>query len=321
MLLFLHGTDAFSVNRRRSVLQQAFVEKYPGADVFVFDFEDNGTLEDVRRALAVCGGGLFATKKMVVFIHPFELGEAVEALVLDFLSDFVEQSVHETTLLFVEPNKIKKTHPLARLLAQHADKEEILEKPEVKNIIPYIKRALAILDREASFSRAGLDMFVATLKNDTARIQTELEKLVTFKPRGVFEAADVALLVGVVSEQAIFEALDVLGRGDRKRAVVLFHREASGEGGVYPVLSMCAWQARRLLLVREMFDRGIRRAPDISLETKLPSFAVQKMLGSINNFPLARIKQGLSMLSDFDTECKRGGMDPHVALTLFVWKF
>ena len=321
MILFLHGTDAFLVNRRRSALQKAFVEKYPGADIFVFDFEDNGTIEDVHRALAVCEGGLFAVRKMVVFLHPFELGETTEKILLDFLADFVKKSDTEVALLFVDPTKIKKTHPLARFLAKHADKEELLEKPEEKNTIPFIKRELAVLDREASFSPEALQMFVATLKNDTVRIHTELEKLVTFKPGGVFEASDIALLSGTGSEQTIFEALDALGQGDRKRAVVLFHREASGRDGAYPILAMCAWQARRLLLVREMFDRGIRRVPDISLETKLPSFAVQKMLGSINNFPLARLKQGLSMLSDFDTECKRGGMDPHVALSLFIWKF
>jgi DNA polymerase III delta subunit len=98
-------------------------------------------------------------------------------------------------------------------------------------------------------------------------------------------------------------------------------REAAGAGGPHSILAMCAWQARRLLLVREALDKGRERAADIAAETKLPPFAVQKMLGTINNFPLARIKKGLGMLSDFDTEFKRGGMDPSVALDLFIWKF
>jgi DNA polymerase III delta subunit len=101
----------------------------------------------------------------------------------------------------------------------------------------------------------------------------------------------------------------------------LFHREASGAEGAHPVLAMCAWQARRLLLVREMRDKGMRHAQDIAAETKLPPFAVEKMLGTIDHFPLARIKKGLSLLSDFDTELKQGGRDPLVALDLFIWKF
>lgn len=321
MLLFLHGTDAFLVNRRRSALQKAFATKYPNAEVFVFDFEDQGTAEDVRRALAVCEGGLFATEKMVIFLHPFELRETAEKLLLDFLAGFTKKTEARATLFFVHPGKIKKTHPLARFLSKQADKEEILEKPQEKNIIPYIQRELTLLDPEASFSREAIVAFVVALKNNTARIHTELEKLVAFKPGGIFEASDVTLLVGAVSEQVIFEALDVLGRGDRKRALVLFHQEASGKEGAYPVLSMCAWQARRLLLVREVFDQGVERVSDIATRTALAPFVIQKMMGTIKSFPLTRIKQGLSMLSDFDTKCKRGDMDPSVALDLFIWKF
>ena len=321
MILFLHGTDAFQINRRRSALQKAFAEKYPGADIFVFDFEDNGTIEDVHRALAACEGGLFATQKMIIFLHPFALGETAEKLLLDFLGDFVARPAQEATLLFVEPSKVKKTHPLTQFLTKQADQEELLEKPEEKSIVAYIKRELTALDREASFTSEAIRMFVAAVKDDTTLIHTELEKLTTFKQGGIFEASDIALLVGTVSEQAIFEALDALGQGDRKRAAVLFHREASQRDGAYPVLAMCAWQARRLMLVREAFDQGMERVSDIATYTKLPPFSIQKMTGSINHFPLTRIKRGLSMLSDFDTECKRGGMDPHVALNLFVWKF
>lgn len=321
MLFFIHGADGFLVNERRSVFQKTFAKKYPQAELFVFDFEDQGTVDDVRRALAACEEGLFATRKMVIFLHPFELGEMSEKLLLGFLEKFTEKPETEVTLLFVNPGKIKKTHPLARFLAKHADKEEVFEKPEEKNIVAHIRRELAAIDAEASFSNEALRVFAGSLGTDTARIRSELSKLSTFKPGGVFETDDVMLLVGVAPETAIFEALDALGRRDRKRALLLFHREASGPEGAYPILSMCAWQARRLLLVREVLDKGMQRIPDIASQTKLAPFAIQKMLGTINNFSLARIKKGLAMLSDFDTELKRGGMDPHVALDLFVWKF
>ncbi|MFZ2299781.1 MAG: DNA polymerase III subunit delta [Candidatus Moraniibacteriota bacterium] len=320
MLLLIHGEDGFLVNERRRALQDAFARKYPLAEAFIFDFEDQGTADDVRRALGACEGGLFATKKMIVFLHPFALGETGEKLLLDFLGHFVQKTETEVTLLFVSPGKTKKTHPLARFLAKHAT-EEVLGKLEEKAVTAHIRRELALIDAGAGFTHEALRIFIASVGIDTARIRTELGKLATFKPGGTFEAADVLLLVGAVPENAIFEALDALGRGDKKRALLLFHREASGPEGAHPILAMCAWQARRLLLVREAFDRGIRRVPDVAAETKLPPFAVQKMLGTIGLLPLARIKRGLAMLSDFDTQFKRGAMDPHVALDLFVWKF
>ncbi len=320
MIIFLHGEDGFSVNERRRALQQAFAAKYPQADVSVFDFEDQRADADVRRAFGACEGGLFATQKMAVFLHPFELGETGEKLLLDFLKNFAEKTETEVTLLLVSPGKTKKAHPLARFLAKHADKEEIFEKPEAKDLAAYAKRELDRIDAQASFSREAWLLFLAS-GTDTARIRTELEKLSTFKPGGVFESEDVTALVGAAPENAIFEALDALGRGDRKRAALMLHREASGPEGAYPVLAMCAWQVRRLLQAREALDKGMERVPDIAAHTKLPPFAIQKMLGAVHGLPLTRIKHGLAMLSDFDTQLKQGAMDPGVALDLFVWKF
>jgi DNA polymerase-3 subunit delta len=321
MILFLHGEDGFLVNERRNFLQKAFVKKYPEAEVFVFDFEDQGSSDDVRRSLTACEEGLFATRKMIVFLHPFALGEVAEKMFLDFLKDFVKKTESDVTLLFVSPEKIKKTHSLARFLAKHTDKEEVFEKLEERNVGAYIKRALARIDVKASFSREALQLFGLSVGRDTARIETELQKLAAFKQGSVIEREDVELLVSSGSENVIFEALDALGRGDKKKALLLFHREVSGSEGVHPILAMCAWQVRRLLIVRELFDRGMKQPSDIAREAKLPPFVVQKMLGSINNFSTIRIKQGLSLLSQFDTQLKTGGMDPHVALDLFVWKF
>lgn len=321
MIFFLHGEDGFRVNERRGVFQKTFAKKYPQAEFFIFDFEDQGTLDDVKRALATCEEGLFATQKMVTLLHPFVLGEIAEKILLDFLERFVRKTSAEMALLFVNPGKIKKTHPLAKFLTKHADKEEIIEKLEEKNVAAHIKHELTLIDEKASFSREAMQIFILSIGTSTERIRTELEKLSTFKPGGVFETEDVRLLVGLTKELVIFDALDALGRGDKKRALLLFHREASGPEGAYPILSMCAWQARRLIQVRELFDTGVRRAGDIATHSKLPPFAVQKMLGTINNFPLSRIKKGLVLLSDFDTQLKTGGMDPLVALDLFIWKF
>lgn len=89
----------------------------------------------------------------------------------------------------------------------------------------------------------------------------------------------------------------------------------------YQILSMCAWQVRRLLLIREAFDQGVRNPRDIASRTKLPPFTVQKALPTIQHFSLARMKKGLGLLSEIDTALKQGKANPLVSLDLFVWKF
>ena len=320
MIVFLHGGDDFRINTRRLVLQKAFLKKHPQADCFVFDFEDQKTPDTVRRALAACETGLFATQKIVTLFHPFDLEEPAEKALLHFLEQFVKQT-SDVVIVFVASGIFKKTHPLVRFLTKYADTEEILEKLKGAELIAYIKRTLAHIDNEAQFSSVALDMFARTMGANTARIQRELEKLATFKPAGIFEVGDIELMIGVTSEQIIFDALDALGSGNRERAFVLFRRETAKPDGVFLALSMCAWQVRRMLLVREAVDTGRKNVADIATYTQLPPFVVQKMLGITRYFSSARIIGGLALLSQFDSAFKQGKMDPYIALDLFVWKF
>lgn len=322
MILFLHGEDNFLLNRRRLTLQRAFVKKYSGAEIFIFDFEDQGTPENVRRALVACGSGLFAAEKLVVFLHPCELAEGSQKILRGFLEEQEKGSEEKVILLFVQPGKIKKTDPVAAALLKLADKEEVFPKIADKDIAALIRKELAAIDKEMAFARGALEAFVACVGTDTARLVSEIGKLAAYKAETkTIEAGDIALLLEEGKENLIFEALDTLGRGDRKRATLLFHQEAEKADSAFQLLSMCAWQVRRMLQVRDALDRGLRRPADIASQTRLAPFVVQKTLASIEGFPLPRIKRGLTMLSDFDTQLKTGGMDPQVALDLFIWKF
>ncbi len=324
MILFLHGDDDFSVSRRRRDLQKAFTEKYPQSEVSVFDFEDQSGLEDLRRAFGACEEGLFAMHKMVVFLHPCVLKDKAEDTLKTFLKEQAKKK-SDTVLLFVEPGKIKKTHPIASFLLKYAGKEEVFPKSDAKDqslLTKAAERELASVASKMTFSREALHMFVSIVGTDRARMASESEKLAAYKGgSGTVEIEDVILLVEGSKERVIFTALDALARGDRRQALILLNREAEGTEGAYPVLSMCAWHVRRMLAVREAYDRGLRRPADVASAAKLPPFVVQKALQAIGQFPSSRLIQGLALLADLDTDSKRGLLDPLVALNFFVWKF
>lgn len=321
MILFLHGEDNFLITRRKQALVSAFQKKYAGSECFIFDFEDQGTVQDVKRALDACEGGLFGTEKIVVFLHPFVLGEVAEKLLTKFLKEHIELLPEHTVLLFAHQGKIKKTNPLTKLLLTKADKEEVYGVPEGRALRTLLTQELARFNEHVTITTDALELFLVLTGNDTARQMTELEKLATYRGEGEITVEDIEQHLVAPEENNIFSALDALGCGDRKRALFLFRTEMEKGDGVYPVLSMCAWQVRRLLIVREAFDKGIRRATDIVSATKLPPFTVQKALSTIEHFPLMRIKNGLTLLSDIDTALKQGKADPEASLDIFVWKF
>jgi len=320
MIFFVHGEDDFLVNKHRSFLQQSFLKDFPEGDLFVFDFEDRGMKEEVEKSIALCDVGLFTSKKMIIFIHPFLLAEKEEELFLHFLQEFVSQKQKDVTLLFVEPGKIKKTNALVKFLLKHRDVEEYFSRLDIKNTGEYIKKRLNTLDPQASFSREAWPIFIKFLGNNTARIETELQKLIAYKPGGVFEKEDIFLLVGSVAEDVIFDALNFLIQGKKEKALLLFRKETAKTEGVYKVLSLCAWQVRNLLIVKELFDQKLT-APDIATRAKINFFVVQKMIPVLRSLSMIRIKRGLALLSESDTSIKQGTLDPLVALDMFVWKF
>lgn len=323
MLIFLHGEDDFSMNRRRRDLVSAFRAKYPDASVSMWDFEDDTSPEYVRRALSSCEGGLFSSRRLVTFLHPSALeGPAAEPIIASLGAYAGDQ---ELVALFVQSGKVRKSDKMAAAITKHADKDEAfpaLGAKDASGLMKAAEKELSAIAAGLRFSRPALSAFIGLIGDDRARIVSELEKLAAYKGgEGEIGMEDIAALVAGTEESAIFEALDALGRNDRSRALILLEKETEGGEGVYPVLSMCAWQVRRMILVREAYDQGMRRAGDIASATKLAPFAVEKMLRTIGGFPLVRLKAGLALLSESDTKLKTGAMDPQVALSLFVWKF
>lgn len=321
MILFLHGEDSFLVHRQQNTFRQAFVNKYPTGEVFVFDFEDQREQSDIMQGLASCETGLFATKKMIFFLHPSVLDESKEKYIIDFLHNFSERRSEDITVCFVEPRKIKKTQDIIKALLKYTDEEIPFPKKEIKDIGMYIKKELSLINKKVQFSYEALMLFVKLVQGDTARIQNELEKLSAYKTEGILEKEDILLLIEESKEEVIFEALDALGNGKRSQALLLFHKQASSKDGIYSLFGMCAGQVRRMLLIREMIEQGIRRESEIASHTKIHPFVVKRVLHIIEHFSLERIKRGIKLLSDLDSDVKQGKKDPLIALDFFLWKF
>lgn len=323
MIYFLHGEDDVRVGERRRELMDGFRKKYPAGEIEIFDFEDNGTPEAIRAACSACDPGLFAVPKLVIWLHPCTPKEGEGAL-KEFLTRFVKENPKDISLLAIVPGKIKKTHPVAALLLKKADRVEALDPLTGAALEQYALSVLVGFDAHLSIGRPALTTLLKAVGDDALRLKQELARLAAYRGTGMITSEDIATFLRPGAETTVFQALDALSRGDRERALVIFAQEQAGDDrsdAVYGLLSMCAWQVRRLIQIREVYDRGIRDSAGIARTTKLPPFSVQNALRSIDRLPLSRLIAGLSLLADMDAEMKVGELDPHVALDTFVWKF
>lgn len=323
MLYFLYGEDEVRVGDRRRELASGFQKKYPTGEVLMFDFEDMGTAAAIRLACSACDQGLFEIPKLIIWLHPFALKEGEDAL-KKFLIHFTQAGTVDISLLIVASGKLKKTHPVAAWLLKKADRVEAIEPLQGISLERYASALLSAFDTRLSFDQKALAAVLKAVGKDTLRLKQEIFRLAAYRETGVIKTEDVALFLRPSLEVGVFQALDSLSRGEREKALLFFAREQENEtkqDAVYSLLSMCAWQLRRLIQMREVFDRGIHDASGIARATGLPIFVIQNTIRSLENLPLSRLTAGLILLADMDVALKTGNLDPGVALDTFVWKF
>lgn len=323
MIYFLSGEDVARVNERRRELMDGFRKKYPTGEIQLFDFEDAGTPDAIVRACVACDPGLFATQKLVLWLHP-EAAREGEDVLKACVTQLAQSAPQDISLLVVAPGKIKKTHPVTSILLKRADRVEALSPLVGVELERYALASLARFDPGLSIGRPALTFLLKTIGHDTLRLQQEIAKLAAYRGTGMITSEDVTLFLRPSQETTVFQALDALSRGERERALLLFAHEQSGSApgdAVYGLLSMCAWQIRRLIQIREAYDQGVKESAQIAKRTKLPPFAVQGALRSMQHLSLARLLAALALLADMDAALKVGEMDPGVALDTFVWKF
>ena len=166
------------------------------------------------------------------------------------------------------------------------------------------------------------DQLGVLVAGDLRRLDTELDKLLTYKVGADGEPAEIALadvrlLVGDGREQSIFELVDAVGSRDRRRALVLL-RELFQSGAAAPyVLTMIVRQFRLLIQVREALasTNDQNRVAD---QLKMRPWQVRNLSGQARRFQMAELEVAYRSLLATDLAIKTGRLEPELAVELLV---
>lgn len=319
MIHFLSGNDPYLISLKRRGLQESFLAEHPDGEVTVYDFEDERSEKEIARILEESEGGLFGSPKLAIILQASLLGEAA----LEYFFQELTVRASQAAWLLVEPALPKKATAFSKLiktLPHEALMANVPSENEARKLIHDKLSILASSGQAVSLSPEAERLFIARVGRDSARLFTELEKLAAFQGEGVVTKESVELLLKEGAEDTAFQALDALASGDRKRATLLFRNAQSAKESALPLLGLCAWQLRQLLLVREAYDQGNRQPQAIAQAAGVAPFVAGKLLRLIGSFPRQRSEQGLRLLAEYDADIKQGAMAPDMALDLFLWK-
>lgn len=297
MILCLIGPNAFVRTQRLRVLRRGFMQKYDERGLNMQEFEGKDIDVDAFRQ-AVSGGGLFATKRFVVWRDPF----AASVDVRDQVSELLTQ-VHADSIVVLVADEIPKKKDALVELMQSAKQEQFPDftsQERIQWIMQAVRQAGAQIDFPAARFMAeavGSDLWQAwnQIQKSASRsatiTQADLEK----------ELADPV-------HGSAFGFADAITARNAKLSLQLLHEQLAAGLSPFQLLAMIVRQLAVLAQLKETQGQG----------SSLHPFVIKKNLSATQRLTAEELQQARTRLLQDEINIKTGQVDPVVALDLFV---
>jgi len=307
MIFFLYGDDTFRSQEKLNEITEKFLTNNPtGSGLSVFDFqEDKSKLSFSRVSESLGVRGLFSQKQLIVAKH--FLKNSLKDETKKALEFFAEQKDifedKDVVLIFLEAGLGKKKNELQNLLLKQSKKQEFPALSGIK-LLSWIGERVKKSGLSVDISRTAGEKLIAFVGADLQLLSQEIEKLVSFKESGMIEEQDVDALVSAKATADIFATIEAVTSGDKKKALMEFHRQMEKGDDAHYIFSMYVYQFRNLLKISEFFDKGVRNNYEIARLVGLHPFVVQKAFPQISHWGSAKIKSAYEKLAKIDLDAK-----------------
>ena len=265
---------------------------------------------------------------------------------LPFMGERRVVILHNPSFLTAERKKEKVEHDLKRLEAYLANPSPttiavfIAPYPKLderKKITKELKRNAAVLESKALYERDlakwlgshsktlgvtisqdGIDALVALTGNHLMMAATELEKLALYAANEqVIDGAMVDKLVPKNFDQNVFDLVDYILNGQKKKAVELYKELLILKEEPIRILAAIARQYRIILQVKKLSSQGYGQM-QIASKLKMSPYPVKLAMKRINDFSEKSLLRVLGQLAELDYRMKTGLGDKEIQLELFI---
>lgn len=317
MLIFLYGADVFRSQEKLSELKnQYFSENSSGSGLSVLDFGEKIPLEKIKENFFT--SNLFSSQKLIVFLNTIKYSSPEnQKEILDLLKKNKTTVEDKDNVFIFWEEEPKKNGSLYKFLAKAENKQEFtpLEGPALN------KWALEKLKNIASnikINNDALSQLILSTGNDLYLMSNELLKLSNHAKNETITAQDVNLLIKSKYSSTIFETIESLLSGNKKRALDLLHQQIQKGEDIFYIFSMYIYQIRNLLKICEYVEQGETNQYSIAKLTKLHPYVVQKSLVQLKKTSSADLKKIFKQLEIIDITVKTTKTDMVQLLDLLI---
>ena len=257
-----------------------------------------------RMAEAAQSLPFLAARKLVVLRAPGankEFAEKFEA--------FIAGASETNDVIIVEP-KLDKRLSYYKQLKKLTDFKEfaVLDANGLaKFAVEYTK------EQGGSVSAGDVRLLVERVGTNQLGLQQELDKLLAFSTSITRESIE--NLTEKTPQSTVFELLDAAFAGDAKRTMKLYDEQRALKVEPQQVIAMLAWQLHVLAVVKTAKDRSPEQ---IAREAKLNPFVVRKTLALVRGISLARLRELITSLREFDVRTKTEGIIADEAVRFYL---
>ena len=300
MIIILHGENSFLSRRKLNEIIEQYRAKHKSGLNFIV-FEGTVDLFDFKAAWETVS--MFSEKKLIVLKDAFA-AKKNNADVLDYLKSRIEETGKDKdrVIVFSESESLeeKKNKELKWLFdaAYMAQESQNLSGAKLAEWLKQeaVKIGGKISDKEAQ-------MLIAFCGNDLWRLSNEISKLVSYNK--IITVDNIRLLAHENTEAKIFDALDALVNGDKKKSTEHFYKVSkSGEDWVR-VFALIVFQFRNLLKIKALAEEKLPQAK-IAEKLKMHPFVVKKLLPVVSKHSLSDLKEKYKSLLEADFNMKTG---------------
>jgi DNA polymerase III subunit delta len=284
------------------------------------DFNDTefslSTEDNLRIALAAAEQLPMMASRRVVRVSEVRVGQTSNRDTLKeddeaVLAGYLSNPAGSAVLIFVadELNGVRRIGKLLR------EKTVAVEFGKLKDAELFEWARGQVKSENAEIDDRALRELVLRAGPDVRRINTEVKKLATAALPGKRITVElVDALVADVREAGNFELADRLVAGDREAAVTLLKKILDDGAEPLMLLGMLSYSFRRLLIVKEMMERGVRREETLGA-MRMPPSEREKVYAAARKADQRKLAYIIGRLSDVDLAIKTslGGGGPKAA--------
>lgn len=292
-VILIHGENEFRAGEFYKKTLAKFVSSNSQESLRVFDGE-SATPAETEEALS--SQSLFSSGSEMVAIK--RLG--TNADLKDKLTELLDEIPDETQLIIYEP-KIDKRSKLYKLLKKSGSTKEFdsLGEPE---LIKWINERVAKFGGQ--LEEGGAKLLVNMTKGNQLRLASEIDKLLNYDKTISLES--IKTLVDKAPDDNIFELLDYVSRGDKKKALSKYEELSLAQVEAHYVLVMLCWQMANFISVKSGENKSDK---EIASQLGMNPYAVSKTRSIVKNISKRQLESMTKKVLAVDVRLKSASLD------------